>query len=516
MTTTTITQTEPTWHRLDPKVIIVDVVRVILSLTPAAVAFLLLDIEITLYSVGPVVAIAGWGLLSSTHDVIRWLTTRYRVTDDYVERRTGLVLRRYRSIRRDRIRSVDADALLRHRLAGLRRVTIGAGQQNTAFEAALDLDAVSTHAATQLRHELLGADAPVSDTPHDDTAPSGHTDTPQNVLADIRYRWIVFNLFNVWAYFSAIGILFAVYALAFTFGVNLWTVTRDALDWNALGWGWGTLLVLAATGAVGVLGLAFSFVSTYWNFRLTRTRTGERAVIRTTQGLFRTREINRAEHRLRGVQISEPVLWRWMGIADTTVITTGLSIFTEAATILPRGPMSTARPVAHAVLDHEIDPMGVALPRHPRAALTRRLLWALTLTAATAAITAWLGATTSLSATAWIWVTALLGPLSLLLAVVAYRALGHAVVHRWLVTRSGMVARATSVLRRDAISGVALRQSVLQRRLGLTTMSVTCAAGLGVYEAPDLAEEDSVGVALAAAPSILEEFLEPQPTKSTM
>lgn len=510
--TTTTTRADPTWHRLDPKVIVVDIVRVAISLTPAAIAFLHLDLELNLYSAGPVVAIAGWGLISSTHDVVRWLTTRYRVSADYVERRTGLLNRQYRSIRRDRIRSVDADALLRHRLAGLRRLTIGAGQQNTAFEAALSLDAISTRAATQLRHELLGADTPPT-TDTDDTATSP-TDSTHRALADVRYGWILYNLFTVWAYVYAAGILFAGYALAFTFGVNLWTVARDSLDWNTLGWGWGIVLVLVTVGAVGVIGLAFSFVSTYWNFRLARVRTGEGTVIRTTQGLFRTREINRADHRLRGIQISEPLLWRWMRMADTNVITTGLSIFSEAATILPRGPMSTARPVSHAVLNHEIDLMGVELPRHPHGAFTRRVLWALAFTAAATGSTAWLGSTTSMAPTAWIWVGGILGPFTVLLAVAAYRALGHAVLGRWLVTRSGMAARATSLLRRDAISGIALRQSVLQRRLGLTTLSVTTAAGEGAYEAPDLNADASVGVALAAAPSILAEFIESTPTQT--
>lgn len=61
-----------------------------------------------------------------------------------------------------------------------------------------------------------------------------------------------------------------------------------------------------------------------------------------------TREVNRDDRRLRGVQIAEPVLWRWMGMAATRVITTGLSIWSTSrpATILPRGPIGVARPVA--------------------------------------------------------------------------------------------------------------------------------------------------------------------------
>ena len=41
-----------------------------------------------------------------------------------MERRTGVVVRRYRSVRRDRIRSIDVTARVRHRVAGLRVVLV--------------------------------------------------------------------------------------------------------------------------------------------------------------------------------------------------------------------------------------------------------------------------------------------------------------------------------------------------------------------------------------------------------
>src|SRR5699024_4251973 len=64
----------------------------------------------------PLIALAGFGLLGAFMDAIRWLVTRYRVTPAYVELKTGVVFRRHRSIQRDRIRSIDIEAKLRHRL----------------------------------------------------------------------------------------------------------------------------------------------------------------------------------------------------------------------------------------------------------------------------------------------------------------------------------------------------------------------------------------------------------------
>jgi putative membrane protein len=92
--------------------------------------------------------------------------------------------------------------------------------------------------------------------------------------------------------------------------------------------------------------------------------------------------------------------------------------------------------------------------------------------------------------------------------VVAHRALGHAVVGPWLVVRSGLVSRRTVVLRRDAVSTIALRESVLQRRLGLRTVTAMSAAGWGAYDAPDLTADEALRFAVAAAPGLLDPFLE--------
>src|SRR5262245_25798069 len=48
-----------------------------------------------------------------------WFTVRYRVSQDRVELRGGLLRRQQRSVRRDRIRTVDLRASPVHRLFGL-------------------------------------------------------------------------------------------------------------------------------------------------------------------------------------------------------------------------------------------------------------------------------------------------------------------------------------------------------------------------------------------------------------
>jgi putative membrane protein len=494
------------WSRLDQRVIWVDLARSLLSFAPTAIAGWGFGVPLDGGALWPLLGVGVIGLIGAGADLLRWAFTRYRVTDDYLERRTGVLVRRYRSVRRDRIRSVDTSARLRHRLAGLRVVLVGAGQQTAAGESALSLDAVSRADAEALRTALLAGSPVAGPAIAPEQAPA--EDAPQ-VIARLRPWWVVYNIAGIWAFTMAAGLLWGAYWLLLGFGLDPAGWVESALPWETLGRG-GTIAVgLALTFVVGAVGMAVNFAVTAWGFELARVTGPEGSQLRTRQGLLTTREVNRDERRVRGVMIAEPVLWRWIGMADTEVITTGLSIYSAAApaAVLPRGPVSVARPVARAVLDADDDPLAAPLARHPRGALRRRLWWATATTAVVTGAIGWLARTDVLPAGA-LWAGAALWPVALLAAVVAHRALGHAVVGPWLVVRSGLVSRRTVVLRRDAVSTIALRESVLQRRLGLRTVTAMSAAGWGAYDAPDLTADEALRFAVAAAPGLLDPFLE--------
>jgi putative membrane protein len=502
------------WQRLDRRMIVIDAVQVLVSFVPLTVAARVFG-----GSGGggmlPLVAVAVSGVVGAAVDAYRWATTRYRVTDEMVERRSGLLLRSHRSVRRDRIRSVDVHAKLRHRLGGLRIIKIGAGQQAAAGEAAFDLDAVSVADAHALHTLLLHR--PASDEPSADdpsridasiermSSTAGH----EQVLARFRSGWVVYNVFNVWAYAMAIGVLWGAWWLLPTVNLDPAGIIDGAADWDAIGPAWTIAIGVAAVTVVGVVGLGINFFVEHGNFELARVATDDGStVLRTRRGLLTTREVTRDDQRLRGVQISEPLWWRWMGAADTTVITTGLNMnaLSQPAAILPRGPLAVARPVAEAVLGVTPSPLDADLRAHPPAALRRRLGWATLTTVAIVGLLGWLVATAVIPPIA---VTAgvVLWPVALAGAVVAYRSLGHAIGDQYLVVRSGLANRATTALQRTAVSTVAIRESVLQRRLGLRTVTVMTSAGYGAYEAPDLHRDDAITFAADAAPDTLTPFL---------
>lgn len=510
------------WQRLSGRVIWVDLARSLLSLAPSAVAIWVFGVEPTASVLWPLLIIAVIGVTSALADVVRWVFTRYRVTPTEVRRRTGLLVRRDRSVRRNRIRSVDTHARLRHRLTGLRVVEIGAGQSTSAGESAFSLDALTRSDAEALRR-LLQRDRTTSPAraPATATQPDAEQTEPDetvDVLATLRPWWVVYNIFGVVAYLMAAGLLWGGFWLAATFGVDVIGWVSGLADWEALGWGWTIAIALVATGALGMAGMAVAFFTSYWSFELARVRRPDGIVLRTRRGLFSTREVSRDESRARGLTIAEPVLWRWMGMADTSIVTTGLGLWSaeQPASILPRGPVSVAKDVAAQVLGEDPSPFAVPLARHPRAALRRRLWWA-TLVAVTAAALV-LGPVLAGVAPGWLlWVVLGLWLLGLLGAGIAYRALGHAIAGPHVVTRSGLVSRATTALRRDAVSTIAVRQSFLQRRLGLSTVATMTAAGWGVYEVPDVDAHAALDFADAAAPGLLAPYLRPpEPSSGTV
>ncbi|WP_179891931.1 PH domain-containing protein, partial [Streptomyces sp. sk226] len=146
---------------------------------------------------------------------------------------------------------------------------------------------------------------------------------------------------------------------------------------------------------------------------------------------------------------------------------------------------------------------------HPRAARGRRLRWALAAALGPVLLLALLGA---LLTPVLLWIAlgcaAVAVPVAVVLALDAYRGLGHALSGRYLVTRSGTVRRSTAALERAGVIGWTVKQSVFQRRAGLLSVTATTAAGGGAYTAYDTDASEGLTFAAEAVPGLLEPFLE--------
>ncbi|MEU2230013.1 PH domain-containing protein [Streptomyces vietnamensis] len=437
-------------------------------------------------------------LAGTAADWVRLRRTRYRVGPERVDLHTGLLLLKHRSLARERIRSVDLTANPLQRVLGLVKVRIGTGE-STGGESSLELDLVTRTEGERLRRELLARATDPEEPGHDGT------------LATVDPRWIRYAPVSFLA--PALGGA----AIGAVLQVSEWfDAQAEVIDWignrfqdTSLTWTVVDLVLLAtAVGTVGALGL---WTEMWWNYRLEREPGG---TLRVRRGLFTARSVTLEERRLRGIELVEPLGVRLFGAARVDAVATGLAQddddkHADLKNLLPAAPRERAERVAALVLREPEPPTGAPLAAHPRAARTRRLRWALWSVLGPVAVLALLG---QLLTPVLLYVAAgcalVLGPVAGLLALDAYRALGHGVSGGHLVTRSGTVRRTTVALQRSGVIGWTVKQSYFQRRAGVLTVTATTAAGEGAYDILDAGESQGLAFAAEAVPGLLAPFLE--------
>ncbi|QQQ80316.1 PH domain-containing protein [Saccharothrix sp. 6-C] len=505
----------------------------LLGLVPVFIGLLVLGKGETwriLASVAVIVAIVLFGLL-------RWVTTRYRITTEQVEMHTGLLVRKRLAVPRDRIRTVDLTAKLGHRLFGLSAIRVGTGQRDQPGEDGLTLDAVSSAEAERLRVLLLTtakAEAPTA------AAEAAVEEArPSVVLSEWDNGWLRYAPLTLSGLVAAGALFGFVMNFARELDIEVLEPMSEAAHWVAeqpLG------LTIAVIGAVvllvATLGSALVYVVQFWGYRLTREPDD---TVRVRRGLLTTRSVSVAEQRLRGVELVEPLLLRAGRGAHAKTVTTGLGRKGESNLLLPPAPVAEAHRVSAEVLrqtsggvtdqpstgdraagdeqpttgdrttggdqatggDRAAEsPTRTPLRRHPMAALRRRMVRAVVPLLVAAAVLAWF-------APSWTWQVVLaLVPFSAALGYDRYRSLGHALTDRHLLARAGSAVRETVALQRTGIIGWRVSRSFFQRRAGLVTITATTAAGDGAYHVVDVAEADGLALADAAVPDLLRPFLE--------
>lgn len=492
--------TDVTWQQLDKKTIFVAPLMPLLSVI-GVVTFIVLVRGWERVSFWEPAITGGIAVALFVANAWHWKTTRYRITDTHVELHSGMLVRKHRSLAKDRVRAVDMSADVFHRMFGLSVVTIGTGRQVAESDDELKLEAVSAGEAERLRTLLLHrGEAPVQ------------IERQTGTLAKFSPQWIRYAPLT-WFGFIAVAVLIGgLFQLARTVDLDLWNsgpikALVSFYESTPL------LLAILATGAVVlVLTTVLSvllYAVFYWGFEITR----QSGALRVQYGLINRRSVSIEEKRLRGVQVDEPLLVRLTGGARVKAVATGLTKKKDdndkweldADLLLPQAPKEDARKVASAVLNAS-PPTDAALITHPAAAARRMILWHAIGAAVPAVV---LGILSTLDITPW-WIAQLLLiliPLGALIGYGEYRGLGHAVDGDFLVVRWGVMPRSTAALQRTGVIGWNIRQSIFQRRAGLISVTATIAAGSGSYTIRYADQSDGLHAAEHAVPELLTPFL---------
>lgn len=493
------------WSRLSPRKLLLDPVKTLSqAIVPVLVALVGVSRSnsgfgqyvLPLLVVGPLL----FGALP-------WLTTHYRLTETQIQVRRGLLNKSTSTAPLDRVRSVDLEASLLHRVLGLQKVEIGTGVDDDR----ITLDALAAADAHALRTTLLTRRA-LAEAPAAEVGESGDVVAAQPVpapipapvlLARIDWSWLRFAPFSLTRLVLLAGAVGALSQLGDY--LPIWNEETATSTWR-----WLAQFAIVAVVAVLTIGGLVAWVAVsvsgyvvqWWNFRLVR----EHGSLHLTTGLLTTRSTTVEEAKVRGVEMTEPVLMRVVGGAELSTLATGVE--NGVTQVLPPCPRTVAIGVGEAVLEHSgplTDPLVPHGARAHRRAWFRQLSNAVDLLLPAAVATWWFDIS-------WSWFVALAVVLLVVAAAVgesSYRHLGHALAGGHLVAGSGALARIRTVLETDGIIGWVVSQSWWQRRIGLADLTATTAAGAERVLVRDVRLDVAVALADRATPGLLTDFVTP-------
>ena len=410
--------------------------------------------------------------LSVSNTVLHFLTLRYRVHEGRLQIRSGLLMRRDRSLDPARIQNISLQQNLFHKAAGLVELHI-----ETAADASTDglLSALSVGEARALKDALEQARGGGTEAPAPDAPPRLEVSALELVAFGLSQRRM-----------GAVALFFAAGSEIF----GMLAPDRAARAMGELGpkvLVGGLLLAFAASWALS----AGTALWRHWRFRLL----AEPSRLVTVEGLTTVRRVEIPLHKVQVVHADEPWMRRVMGYGtvniETAAIRLGEGELRQAEAQIPMVPVEDLGALARQVLPAlGLDPWAARLrPAAPAAVLRaslRGLLRGLIYSVVAIFLT-W----TLLGWTALLW--PLLAPLAVPLAWGEARRQGWLLTPEAVVSRRGLFRRQTWLVARTKVQSVHVAESPLDRLAGLARVIVRVAGTAVVL--PDLVRAEALEVA---------------------
>lgn len=487
---------EAPWERLSWRMLLVDPLGSLTRLAPLFLISLWLGSNRSNYwfeiIIITLVVLAG---------VLRWLSTSYQVGRTHIILKKGFFSRQVVTVARNRIRSVDTESDLFHRVLRVSIVEVGTGRSDSGKSGAerFRLNAIDTSLVEPLRDELLKYRRAMD--------PSlGLEDEEQwgskygEDIARWRVTWSRFAPFS----FIGFGVLLSMWLITWQMGdmhsrVMDLAVVEGTITWlDSLGEPFATVgKGIAIWLVAGVLAI-ITYAIRYGKYALTERG----SVLYVQNGILRRKHQALDKARLRGVEIWAPVYLRLVGGGRLEPIMTGTKKGAAASTLLPQAPTRDVRRVAVRILGDQT-PVTVPLRRHPWKAARRRITRGLLPFWVVAGLIVLVRIDSGPSADVWVrWGIPAALVLFLLLSIDRIRMLGHALLPDMLVTSHGSWSNKRTVLESDGIIGWTVSQSVFQRTARVATVTAATPAGAGGYSVMDMDADEVWALAEALTPGI--------------
>nr|WP_241734336.1 PH domain-containing protein [Dietzia natronolimnaea] len=433
--------------------------------------------------------------------LLRWLSTSYQVGRTHIILRKGFFSRNVVTVSRQRIRSVDTESDLFHRVMRVSIVEVGTGRADSGKSDAerFRLNAIDTAQVEPLRDELLKHRRALDPTLSEEDEEQWGSKYGEDI-SQWRVTWARFAPFS----FIGFGVLLSLWLITWQMGdmhdrVMDLAVVEAAVSWlDSLGQPW-TLVgeAVAIWMVAGVLAI-ITYAIRYGKYALT----DRGQLLYVQNGILRRKHQALDKARLRGVEIRLPVYLRLLGGGRLEPIMTGTKKGAAASTLLPQAPIKDVRRVAIRILG-DPTPVTVPLRRHPWKAARRRITRGLMPFWIVAGLIVLVRIDSGPSADIWVrWAIPAALVFFLALSVDRIRMLGHALLPDMLVTSHGSWTAKRTVLEADGIIGWTVTQSVFQRSAGVATVSAATPAGNGVYSVMDMDADEAWALAEALTPGI--------------
>lgn len=484
------------WQRLSWRMLLVDPLGMLTRLLPLFLISLWLGSNRDNYWFEiAIISLIVFGSL------LRWLSTSYQIGRTHIILKKGFFSRQVVTVSRQRIRSVDTESDLFHRVLRVSIVEVGTGRADSGKSNAerFRLNAIDTTLVEPLRDELLKHRRALNP----GLSPEDEEQWGSRFGEDIsqwRVTWARFAPFS----FIGFGVLFSLWVITWQMGdmhdrVMQLAVVEGTVDWlDSLGQPWAFVgKAIAVWLVAGVLAI-ITYCIRYGKYALTDR--GE--LLYVQNGILRRKHQALDKARLRGVEIRVPLYLRMLGGGRLEPIMTGTKKGAAASTLLPQAPLKDVRRVATRILGDEI-PVTIPLRRHPWKAARRRITRGLLPFWIVAGVIVLVRIDSGPSADIWVtWGIPAALVFFLLLSFDRIRMLGHALLPDTLVSSHGSWTAKRTVLEADGIIGWTVTQSVFQRSAGVATVAAATPAGAGVYSVMDMDADEAWSLAEALTPGI--------------
>lgn len=230
-----------------------------------------------------------------------WWFERYQITHTHVRLRTGLVFRRDRQTRLDRVHALDLQRPVVTRLLGLAELRFEVAD---AGETSVVLRYLKYQHARQLRQELLGAAGAVSHAAASDTGEQQGSETDwqgvgeegagarEQMLLRLPVRRVICA--------RLLTVSFLLSCVLVVSGVVLAILFPQLI---------GFLVAFFGPMLLTFVGMGFKALDESWGFTMARNDHG----LRLRYGLLNKVSQTVPTHRVQAVGVYRPLLWRWAG-----------------------------------------------------------------------------------------------------------------------------------------------------------------------------------------------------------